>query len=150
MDNVTSRRDFLATSAGKGLALACALVLAAPWTGLSRALFQLKDAKSPPPDPIAENCRRIVVEQLGVDKAEVIPSARFIEDLGADSLDVVELVMAFEEAFDLEIPDEDAEKYFVTFEGTVEYIRSRVKPAKPQSGNPVPATDPKPKLRPNR
>ncbi|MFW5984881.1 MAG: acyl carrier protein [Halanaerobiaceae bacterium] len=51
----------------------------------------------------------IVVEELAVDAAEVTPEASFIEDLGADSLDVVELVMAFEEEFDLEIPDEDAE-----------------------------------------
>ena len=52
----------------------------------------------------------IVVEHLGVDKAKIVPEASFIDDLGADSLDNVELVMAFEEAFDLEIPDESAEK----------------------------------------
>lgn len=51
----------------------------------------------------------IIVEELGVDPEEVTPEASFIDDLGADSLDVVELVMAFEEEFDLEIPDEDAE-----------------------------------------
>jgi acyl carrier protein len=52
----------------------------------------------------------IVVEQLGIDKEEVIPEAKIIEDLGADSLDTVELVMIIEEEFDLEIPDEEAEK----------------------------------------
>lgn len=52
----------------------------------------------------------IVVDHLGVDKAKIVPEASFIDDLGADSLDNVELVMAFEEAFDLEIPDEAAEK----------------------------------------
>ena len=57
-----------------------------------------------------EKVKQIIVEQLQVDEAEVTPSASFQEDLGADSLDVVELVMQFEEAFDLEIPDEDAEK----------------------------------------
>ena len=57
-----------------------------------------------------ENVRMIIVEQLGVDAAEVTAEASFIDDLGADSLDTVELVMAFEEEFDLEIADEDAEK----------------------------------------
>jgi acyl carrier protein len=54
--------------------------------------------------------KEIIVEQLGVDEAQVKPEASFIDDLGADSLDTVELVMAFEEKFDIEIPDEDAEK----------------------------------------
>ena len=57
-----------------------------------------------------EQVRTIIVEQLGVDAAEVTAEASFIDDLGADSLDTVELVMAFEEEFDLEIADEDAEK----------------------------------------
>ena len=57
-----------------------------------------------------EKVRMIIVEQLGVDAAEVTAEASFIDDLGADSLDAVELVMAFEEEFDLEIADEDAEK----------------------------------------
>ncbi len=57
-----------------------------------------------------EQVKKIIVEQLGVDAAEVTIQASFVDDLGADSLDTVELVMAFEEEFDLEIPDEDAEK----------------------------------------
>ena len=57
-----------------------------------------------------EQVRMIIVEQLGVDAAEVTAEASFVDDLGADSLDTVELVMAFEEEFDLEIADEDAEK----------------------------------------
>ncbi|SVB14289.1 uncharacterized protein METZ01_LOCUS167143 [marine metagenome] len=57
-----------------------------------------------------EQVRTIIVEQLGVDAAEVTAAASFVDDLGADSLDTVELVMAFEEEFDLEIADEDAEK----------------------------------------
>ena len=57
-----------------------------------------------------EKVKKIIVEQLGVDAAEVTDEASFVDDLGADSLDTVELVMAFEEEFDLEIPDEDAEK----------------------------------------
>ena len=59
---------------------------------------------------IEAKVKEIIVEQLGVDAEEVTTSASFVEDLGADSLDTVELVMAFEEEFDLEIPDEDAEK----------------------------------------
>ena len=54
--------------------------------------------------------KQIIVDELGVDEAEVTPNARFIDDLGADSLDLVELVMRFEEEFGIEIPDEDAEK----------------------------------------
>jgi acyl carrier protein len=59
---------------------------------------------------VADKIKQIIVEQLQVDEAEVTPGASFQEDLGADSLDVVELVMQFEEAFDIEIPDESAEK----------------------------------------
>jgi acyl carrier protein len=59
---------------------------------------------------IEEKVKQIIVEELGVDEPEVTANARFIEDLGADSLDTVELVMRFEEEFDIEIPDEDAEK----------------------------------------
>jgi acyl carrier protein len=59
---------------------------------------------------VQEKIKQIVVDELGVDEAEVTENARFIEDLGADSLDLVELVMRFEEEFDIEIPDEDAEK----------------------------------------
>jgi len=64
----------------------------------------------------------IVVEQLGVDEEEVSEQASFVDDLGADSLDIVELVMALEEEFDLEIPDEDAEK-IVTVGDAVNYIK---------------------------
>lgn len=65
--------------------------------------------------------KQIIVEQLGVDEAQVDSTASFVDDLGADSLDIVELVMAFEDAFDLEIPDEDAEK-ITTVKDAVEYI----------------------------
>jgi acyl carrier protein len=66
--------------------------------------------------------KEIIVEQLGVEEDEVLPAAKFIEDLGADSLDTVELVMAFEEEFDLEIPDEDAEK-ITTVGDAISYIK---------------------------
>jgi acyl carrier protein len=71
---------------------------------------------------VEEKVKEIICEQLGVEDDEVTPNAKFIEDLGADSLDTVELVMAFEEAFDLEIPDEDAEK-IVTVGDAIGYIK---------------------------
>ncbi|MDX2041127.1 MAG: acyl carrier protein [Acidobacteriota bacterium] len=61
-------------------------------------------------DSIVEKVKQIIVDELGVDEAEVTDNARFIDDLGADSLDTVELVMRFEEEFGIEIPDEEAEK----------------------------------------
>ena len=73
--------------------------------------------------------KEIICEQLGVSEDEVTPEASFIEDLGADSLDIVELVMAFEEAFEIEIPDEDAEK-IQTVKDAVEYIQSHAKSSK--------------------
>jgi acyl carrier protein len=63
----------------------------------------------------------IIVEQLSVDKDKVVPGASFVDDLGADSLDLVELIMAMEEEFDVEIPDEDAEK-IATVQDAIDYI----------------------------
>jgi acyl carrier protein len=71
---------------------------------------------------IFSKVKDIVVEQLGVDEEEVTEQASFVDDLGADSLDIVELVMALEEEFDLEIPDEDAEK-IATVGDAVNYIK---------------------------
>ena len=76
--------------------------------------------------PVADKVKQIIVEQLGVDENQVEPSASFVDDLGADSLDIVELVMAFEEAFSLDIPDEDAEK-IKTVKDAVDYIESKKK-----------------------
>ena len=76
--------------------------------------------------PVEERVKAIIVEQLGVEENDVIPAAKFIEDLGADSLDTVELVMAFEEEFDIEIPDEDAEK-ITTVSQAISYISDRRK-----------------------
>lgn len=70
---------------------------------------------------VEERVKQIIVEQLGVDEGEVTPTASFVDDLGADSLDIVELVMAFEEAFGIEIPDEDAEK-IATVKDAIAYI----------------------------
>ena len=75
---------------------------------------------------IETKVREKISEQLGVAADEVTPEASFIEDLGADSLDIVELVMAFEEAFDLDIPDEDAEK-IATVKNAIDYIESKKK-----------------------
>ncbi|MBI3038305.1 acyl carrier protein, partial [bacterium] len=71
-----------------------------------------------------EEVKKIIVDQLGVDEKQVTPEASFVEDLGADSLDTVELVMAFEEHFGIEISDEDAEK-LKTVKDSVDYISSK-------------------------
>jgi acyl carrier protein len=75
---------------------------------------------------IEAKVKKIIVEQLDVEESSVAPDAKFIEDLGADSLDTVELVMALEEEFGIEIPDEDAEK-IVTVKNAVEYIQEHKK-----------------------
>ena len=74
---------------------------------------------------VDEKVKEIISKQLGVDHSEVTPEASFVEDLGADSLDTVELVMAFEEAFNIEIPDEDAEK-ITKVKDAVEYIEKKL------------------------
>jgi acyl carrier protein len=78
---------------------------------------------------VAEKVKQIIVEQLGVDEAEVTSTASFVDDLGADSLDQVELIMAFEEAFDVEIPDEDAEK-IKTVQDAIDYVEKNAKVGK--------------------
>lgn len=74
---------------------------------------------------IEERVKKIVVEQLGVSEEEVLESASFVEDLGADSLDTVELVMALEEEFECEIPDEEAEK-ITTVKEAIDYINAHL------------------------
>ena len=78
---------------------------------------------------VEDKVKSIIVEQLTVEESEVTSEASFIDDLGADSLDTVELVMAFEENFEIEIPDEDAEK-IATVKDAVKYIQDHVKPSK--------------------
>lgn len=72
-----------------------------------------------------EKVKKIIVEQLGVDENDITMESSFIDDLGADSLDIVELIMALEEEFDLEIPDSEAEK-ITTVGDAVEYIKNNV------------------------
>ena len=72
---------------------------------------------------VADKVKSIIVDQLGVNESEVTPAASFVDDLGADSLDTIELVMAFEEAFGIEIPDEDAEK-IKTVKDAIDYVDS--------------------------
>jgi len=72
---------------------------------------------------VKEKVKEIIVDQLGVDEKQVNSEASFIDDLGADSLDTVELVMALEEEFDVEIPDEDAEK-IATVQNAIDYIKN--------------------------
>ncbi|MFQ5906343.1 MAG: acyl carrier protein [bacterium] len=74
---------------------------------------------------LEDDVRKIIVDQLGVDAAQVTPDARFIDDLGADSLDTVELIMALEEKFGVEVPDEDAEK-LVTVGKAIEYVQKKL------------------------
>ena len=72
---------------------------------------------------IEERVKKIVVEQLGVKEEDVVPAASFVDDLGADSLDTVELVMALEEEFETEIPDEEAEK-ITTVQQAIDYVNA--------------------------
>ncbi|MCR4430141.1 MAG: acyl carrier protein [Tepidanaerobacteraceae bacterium] len=72
---------------------------------------------------VLDRIKKIIAEQLGIDEDDVVPEASFIDDLGADSLDIVELIMAFEEEFDLEIPDEEAEK-IKTVQNAIDYIKN--------------------------
>ena len=78
---------------------------------------------------VADKVKSIIVEQLGVDEEEMTPDASFVDDLGADSLDTVELVMALEEEFGIEIPDEDAEK-MTNVGDAIKYIESKTASAK--------------------
>ncbi|MGB9611575.1 MAG: acyl carrier protein [Bryobacteraceae bacterium] len=75
---------------------------------------------------VRDKVKQIIVEQLGVDEEQVEDTASFVDDLGADSLDIVELVMAFEEAFDIDIPDTDAEK-ITTVKDAIDYIEAKAK-----------------------
>ena len=74
---------------------------------------------------VEERIKKIIAEQLGVEEDELVPDAKFVEDLGADSLDTVELVMALEEEFEIEIPDEDAEK-IQTVSAAVDFVKEKV------------------------
>ncbi|RLB04207.1 MAG: acyl carrier protein [Deltaproteobacteria bacterium] len=74
---------------------------------------------------LEEKVKELIVQQLGVSESEVVPEAKFVDDLGADSLDLVELVMALEDEYGIEIPDEDAEK-IVTVGDAIKYIQERI------------------------
>jgi acyl carrier protein len=76
-------------------------------------------------EQVEQKVKQIIVEQLGVDENQVDPTASFVDDLGADSLDIVELIMAFEEAFELDIPEEEAEK-IVTVKDAIAYIEAKM------------------------
>jgi acyl carrier protein len=74
---------------------------------------------------VEDQIKEIIIDQLGVSEDEIVPEASFIDDLGADSLDIVELVMAMEEAFDVEIPDDDAEK-IQTIGDAISYLKEKL------------------------
>jgi acyl carrier protein len=92
----------------------------------SRILQQMESFRGLGMSDIAERVKKIVVEHLGVDESKVTENASFIDDLGADSLDTVELVMAFEEEFGCEIPDDAAEK-ILTVKDAINFIEARSK-----------------------
>src|SRR5256885_11312600 len=93
-------------------------------TGLNPCATNFNQTNSMAEKSIEEKVKDIIVEQLGVNPEQVTPQASFIEDLGADSLDIVELVMAFEEEFGVEVPDEDAEK-LQTVGDVIKYIEEK-------------------------
>ena len=138
MNKNISRRELLSRGAELGLST-CLLIL----TGRAAAHSTPSQAKPSKPDQkasskpeqgdtITEKVKDIVARELGVDRKKVLPDSRFVDDLGADSLDVVELIMAFEEAFDLEIPDEDAEKFCVV-KDAIDYIKAHAHKRAPSS-----------------
>jgi len=90
----------------------------------NRPFLSGADRKQRQMSEIADKVKKIVVEHLGVDESKVTPDASFIDDLGADSLDTVELVMAFEEAFSVEIPEDAAEK-ITTVKDAIDYIEKQ-------------------------
>ena len=91
----------------------------------TKCFVKIKEVHKMSSEEVFEKIKEIIVNQLGVTDTAVTLEASFIDDLGADSLDIVELVMALEEEFDMEIPDEDAEKV-VTVGDVVEYIKEHV------------------------
>jgi acyl carrier protein len=99
-----------------------------PACGKKRGAVELAENEGDPRMNIEQKVKDIIVQQLGVDPEKVKPEASFVEDLGADSLDTVELVMAFEEEFGVEIPDEEAEK-IRSVGDAVTYLKEHVKEA---------------------
>lgn len=93
---------------------------------LDGRLFFLYEAKLPMATDIPSDVKRIIKEQLDVDEKDIKPESSFIDDLGADSLGLVELVLAFEEAFEIDIPDEDTEK-IRTVQDAIDYIEKHAK-----------------------
>ena len=127
MENSLSRRTFLGKLGTAAVGVGEIAVLGG--TSLPAASSQAaKPSENKPCDSIASKVKHIIAKQLNVDEAKVTPNARFVEDLGADSLDVVELMMAFEEAFGIEIPDKDAEG-IKTVQEAVDYICSHQRKA---------------------
>src|SRR5437899_5967856 len=103
-------------------------------TGLNPRATNFNQTNSMAEKSIEEKVKDIIVEQLGVNPEQVTPQASFIEDLGADSLDIVELVMAFEEEFGVEVPDEEAEKLQTVGDG-IKYIEGKAKQQGGTSGS---------------
>lgn len=122
---IAAERRMFVTRLGRYV-LAC---LSLPLLNFEHSILGQSTKPKPKTLSVELRVKKIIVEQLGVDEDKVVPKARFVEDLGADSLDTVELVMAFEEAFDIEIPDDDAEK-IRTVQDAIDYIKAHMKPPK--------------------
>jgi acyl carrier protein len=97
----------------------------APWCGSLRADSNFSIKSGGGLMTVTEKVKKMIVDQLGVSESEVIPEAKFIDDLGADSLDIVELIMALEDEYGIEIPDEDAEK-IETVGDAIRYIEEHM------------------------
>jgi len=120
-----SRRKFLISS----MASSVAVILATGETIAQGQPSQEKKTETHSSDPIEDKVKQIIVDHLSVDPAAVIPSARIMADLGADSLDAVEIILTLEKEFDIHIRDEDVVKLY-TVKDVVDYVRSRVKSQK--------------------
>ena len=127
MKNGFSRREFSLGLAASLLTLGVSSSAQVASNKTPSASAAKKAKKSVPPErSIEERVKQIIIEQLGVDEKRVVPTANLVKDLDADSLDCVELVMAFEEAFDMEIPDQDAER-LKTVQDCIDYIKVHTK-----------------------
>ncbi len=107
---------------GRGSGIPARWIGSAVAQATRKARFQVKRRRTGLAQDVFDKVKKIIVEQLSTEESEVTPEASFIEDLGADSLDIVELIMALEEEFGVEIPDEDAEK-IATVGDAVKYIQ---------------------------
>jgi acyl carrier protein len=132
---LTRRRFLRRVGTGAVAGVSCSLLAIAPLSQCS-AVEDSSGSRAKTNVPVERKVKDIIIEQLGVDEAEVTRTARFVDDLGADSLDLVELMMAFEGAFEIEIPDKDCVR-IRTVGDAIDYMNAHSKkPNKPTHGKP--------------